>query len=163
MPNPLQPNPGYPLAVVPVGGMAVQAVVITDANGDAPATNEASYLYRDSLATFQTAAAVTAPAANGIICSITPGVAGLYEINGMLSITGTTTAADANNFKLNQSASGVLNPIPYNVPATAGGVNVPAPTVVLNLLAADSVSFRAVAAGNAAAIYAASIVARRVG
>jgi len=154
------PLPG---AVVSLGpGVVAPVVVSTDANGDLASSLG---LYRDSQATFQTAAAITSPAANGIIASITPGTAGLYEVTGLISVTGTTAAAtDSNNFKLNQSATGVVNPIPYACEGATGGVGtIPVPPVVLNLLGTDSVSLRAVAAATTGAVYAALIIARRVG
>jgi len=120
--------------------------------------------YRDSGVTVQVATATTGPAAAAVLATVTPGTAGLWEVTGEISITGTSVVAvESNNAALYQTSTAKLNPIP--MPATTAGVNPPVAIgpVVLNLSAADTVNIKALANATGTAIYAASIIARRVG
>lgn len=156
----------------PAPGIVEQAVTLADINGNAYATSLAAsgvanlqtVNYRDSAITVQAAATSTGPAAAAVIATITPGTAGIWEILAEVSITGTSVvAAESNNVALYQTATARLNPIP--MPATTAGVNPPVTIgpLRLNLSGADTVNIKALANATATAIYAASIIATRVG
>ncbi len=156
----------------PAPGIVEQAVTPVDVSGNAYATELASggvsileeAFYRDAQITVQASATTTGPAAAAVLATITPGTAGLWEVTAEVSITGTSVvAAESNNAALYQTATARLNPIP--MPATTAGVNPPVTIgpIVLNLSGADTVNIKALANATATAIYAASIIARRVG
>jgi hypothetical protein len=152
----------------------LSAHVLTDVNGNLQqsvnsATSGYAYLgtanFRDSFVTVQGGSTATSPSAGGTIVSITPGTAGLWEISGTVAISGTTTvAAESNNMALYQTATARLPLIPFALISTTGAAgSAPIPPVVLNLSAADTVKVQAVGNATSSAVYAASVVARRVG
>lgn len=118
--------------------------------------------YRDTGASLQAGAANTGPDALEVITSVTIVTAGLYEISGTVSVTGTSVVAvESNNMGLYQGSTARIAAIP--MPATtAGSPAVPYPTCVLNCAAADVISIKCVATATATAVYAASLVARQV-
>jgi hypothetical protein len=121
--------------------------------------------FRDAWITVQGGSTASAPGAGGTVVSITPGTAGLWEVTAALGVTGTTVAsADSNNMALYQTATARLSPIPFAVQSTVGTASiVTPPPVILNLAAADTVKVQAVGAATSGSVYAASLVARRVG
>ena len=121
--------------------------------------------FRDAWITVQAGGTAGAPSAGGTIASITPGTAGLWEITAAVAVSGTTTvAADSNNFALYQTLTARLSPIPFGLVSTTGAAGSAAmPAVVLNLSGADTVSVKAIGNATASLVYAASVVARRVG
>lgn len=158
--------------VQPSSGITAGLACITDVNGNAVSTVGASGglgwigtgNFRDSVVTAQGAGTQTGPAAATVIATVTPGTAGLWEIFAEVSVTGTSVvAAESNNVALYQTAAAKINPIP--MPATTAGVNPPITVgpLVLNLSGADTVNIKALANATATAIYAASIICRRVG
>ena len=158
----------------PAPGIVEQAFIPADVNGSlqqtvAGPTSGYSYFgtanFRDAQVTVQGGSTASAPAAGGTVVSITPGTAGLWEVTASLAISGTTTAAaESNNMALYQSATARLSPIPFAVISTTGAAGaVTAPSVILNLSASDTVMVKAVANATASSVYAASVVARRVG
>jgi hypothetical protein len=157
-----QPSPGVTEQIVTIGDVSGNALATSLAASGVANLQTANY--RDSVITVQAAAATTGPAAAAVLATVTPGTAGLWEIFAEVSITGTSVvAAESNNVALYQTATARLNPIP--MPATTAGVNPPVAIgpVVLNLSGADTVNIKALATATATAIYAASIIARRVG
>lgn|GEM_PF-3199834 len=122
-------------------------------------------LFRDSVPTVQATQARTTPTAGQVICTITPGTAGLWEITGLLEITGVTVAAaDSNNMALNQTAAARLSPLMAVVPGVTGMTQpVPLPTVTMQLSAADTVNVTAIALGTTGAVYTVTLIARRIG
>ena len=165
----IQYNPGLNEPVVsPAGGIGIPVVAIADGSGNLAGGGSGGLqtnLFRDSQPTVQAGSTAAAPGAGATVATITPGTAGLWEITGSVSISGTTAAAaDSNNFKLVQTSTTKIGNIPYEVPSTGGGSGtVPIPAVVLQLAAADTVSIQAVGAATAGSVYAAALVARRVG
>jgi hypothetical protein len=148
--------------------------VLADVNGNLQQSVNSSnsgyaYLgtaqYRDAQVTVQGGSTASAPSAGGTVVSITPGTAGLWEVTATLAISGTTTvAADSNNMALYQTATAKLSPIPFALISTTGAAgSVTVPPVVLNLSAVDTVKVQAVGNATASSVYAASVVARRVG
>lgn len=121
--------------------------------------------YRDAQITAQAAASAAAPGALGTVATVTPGTAGLWEVSGTISISGTTVAAaETNNMQLRQTTTARLTNIPIGVNGVTGapGVATFGP-VILNLSAADTVNVVAVGASTASSIYGAQIVCRLVG
>jgi hypothetical protein len=121
--------------------------------------------YRDGQVTAQGAATSAAPTAGTVVATVTPGTAGLWEVTGSLSVTGTTTvAAESNNMGLYQTATARLSLIPFGDVGTAG-VNgaVPFGPVVLSLSAADTVNVKAIGNATGSSVYAASVICRLVG
>lgn len=116
--------------------------------------------FRDVNVTVQASGSVATPAAGAAIATVTPGVAGLWEVQIWWSLSGTLVVGDANNLQLRQTAAVRLSPLP--IPATAN-LFPPPVTVVLSLSAVDTVSVNAIAAASASAVYNAVIVARQVG
>jgi hypothetical protein len=156
----------------PSPGITEQIETPADPSGNAYATELASGgtailetgLYRDSAVTVQAAGTQTGPTAATVIATITPGTAGIWEITADVSITGTSVVAvESNNVALYQTSTAKINPVP--MPATTAGVNPPVPIgpLTLNLSGADTVNIKALANATGTAIYAASIIARRVG
>jgi hypothetical protein len=148
--------------------------VIADVNGNLQQSVAASasgyaYLgtanYRDAQVTVQGGSTASAPSAGGTVVSITPGTAGLWEVTATLGISGTTTvAADSNNMALYQTATARLSPIPFALIGLTGAAGtVTVPPVTLNLSASDTVKVQAVGNATGSSVYAASLVARRVG
>ena len=120
--------------------------------------------FRDTQPSVQAAAQVNAPGAGTAVATVTPGAAGLWEISGTVSISGTTVAAaDSNNMQLRQNASVKMQNIPIAVNSTTGTPgSAPFGPVVLSLAAGDTVSINATAGATASSIYAAQIVAKPV-
>lgn len=142
-----------------------QALALTDGEGNIAGVANGNLQtqtkgFRDGTATAQGSGAVTAPTAGAVIATVTPGAAGLWEVQIWWSLSGTLVAGDANNLQLRQTAAVRLTPLP--IPATAN-LFPPPVTVVLSLSAVDTVSVNAIAAGSASAVYNAVIVARQVG
>lgn len=157
-----QPSPGVTEQLETPADPAGNAYATSLASGGVANLQTANY--RDSVITVQAAATQTGPTAATVIATVTPGTAGLWEINAEVSITGTSVvAAESNNVALYQTSTARLNPIP--MPATTAGVNPPVTIgpLVLNLSGADTVNIKALANATGTAIYAASIIARRVG
>jgi hypothetical protein len=120
--------------------------------------------YRDSQATAQVGGSVSAPGAGATIATVTPGVAGLYEITGTVAISGTTAAAaDANNMRLRQNSTSLLANIPIGLATTGNLGAVPFGPVLAQLAAADTVNVVAVGAATAGSVYGAQINCRLVG
>lgn len=121
--------------------------------------------YRDSTVTAQASGTSTAPSAAGVIVTVTPGTAGIWEVVATVSISGVSViATESNNMGLYQTASAKLAPIIFA--ATTAGTPSPVSTapILLNLSGADTVNIKAV--GNATAVtpvYAAEVVCRLVG
>lgn len=121
--------------------------------------------YRDTQVTAHAAASAAAPGALGTVATVTPGTAGLWEISGTVSISGTTVAAnETNNMQLRVTTTAVLTNIPIAVNGVTGAPGaVPFGPVVVSLTAANTVNVVAVAAATASSIYGAQIVARLIG
>ena len=159
---------------VTVSGLGLPAVIPADVNGNlqqsvAGPNAGLSYLgtasYRDAAVTAQISGSVTTPAAGATIATVTPGTAGLWEVLVTASILGTTVAAtDSNNMQLMQTATSRLNPMALTVPGTTGApFQSSYPPVILNLSGADTVNVKAIVLATTGAVYAATIVCRRVG
>lgn len=156
----------------PSPGVTEQIVTIGDPQGNAYATSMAASgvanlqtaAFRDSTVTVQATATQTSPTASTVIATITPGTAGLWEVSGEVTVSGTTVAAaDTNNMTLFQTATSRL-PILTIVPSTTGStVAWPITPITLNLSGADTVNVKAVANATTNAVYGATLVARRVG
>jgi hypothetical protein len=105
---------------------------------------------------FESAAPVTGPAANANIIQVGTGalpVPGLYTVNWTVSLTGTMTAAETDNFKLvfGSTLATSINPnLAGDYPQASVQITIPPGNV-------NTLAVRAVAAGGAAALYAASI------
>ena len=158
----------------PSPGIVEQAIVNADVNGNiqqavASPTSGYSYFgiasYRDAQVTVQGGSTASAPSAGGTVVSITPGTAGLWEVTATCALSGTTVVAtDSNNFALYQSAAAKLSPIPFAIISTTGAAGaVSVAPIVLNLSAGDTVQVKAIGNATASSVYAASVVARRVG
>lgn len=121
--------------------------------------------YRDSQATAHAAATATSPGALGTVATVTPGAAGLWEITGTVSISGTTVAtAETNNVQLRATTTAILTNIPIGVQSTTGAPGaVPFGPVLVTLTAANTVNVVSVGAATTGAIYGASIYCRLVG
>lgn len=116
--------------------------------------------YRDAAATVQASASVTAPAAGTALATVTIPSPGLWEVTISYYLSGTVAAGDANNLAFRWNTTPRFSPL--LVPAVANAF--PAPVVVVLAAAAtDTVSIASIAAGTAAAVYNASLVARQVG
>lgn len=124
-----------------------------------------SYGYRDSQVTAQVATSTAAPGAGGTVATVTPGTAGLWEVSGTVSISGTTVAAnETNNMQLRQTSTAKLTNIPIAVNGVTGAPGaVPFGPLILNLSNVDTVNIIAVNAGTGSSIYGAQIVCRLVG
>lgn len=121
--------------------------------------------YRDSLVTAQVSSSASAPGAGGTVATVTPGTAGLWEVTGTISISGTTVAAtETNNLRLKQTSTTILSNIPIGVTSTTGSSGaVPFGPVILNLSNSDTVTVVAVSAATGSSIYGAQICCRLVG
>lgn len=121
--------------------------------------------YRDSQITTQVASQASAPGAGATVATVTPAVAGIYEVSGTVSISGTTVAAaESNNMQLKQGSTEKLTNIPIAVNGTSGAPGAaPFGPVLLSLDGATAVTVVAVGASTASSIYAAQIVCRLVG
>lgn len=170
----VQPSPGITEAIVTLGNDAgvsafgtagtASAAVLT-VQGIASGTPVQAKLYRDSTVTAQASAKATSPGALGTVATVTPGVAGLWEVSGAVAISGTTVAtADSHNAQLRQTSTAVLTNIPIGVQSTTGSdESALFGPVVLNLSAVDTVNVVSVGAATTGAIYAAEIICRLVG
>jgi hypothetical protein len=136
-------------------------VIQVTAGMDVPAFAQ----FRDASVTAQVSGSVTTPAAGATIATVTPGTAGLWEVLVTASVLGTTVAAaDSNNMQLMQTTTSRLNPMALTVPGTTGApFQSSYPPVVMNLSAVDTVNVKAIALATTGAVYAATIVCRRVG
>jgi hypothetical protein len=121
--------------------------------------------YRDAQITAQVSSSAAAPGAGGTVATVTPGTAGLWEISGTISISGTTVAAnETNNMQLRQTSTVRLTNIPIGVNSTTGAPGaVPFGPLILNLSGVDTVNIIAVNAGTGSSIYGAQILCRLVG
>ncbi len=120
-------------------------------------------LYRDTTVTAQAGGTSTGPAGGATIVTVTPGTAGIWEVTGGVSVTGTSVVgAESNNMGLYQTAASVLVPIPMPCTTAGSGMVQPFGPLLLNLSGADTVNVKAIGAATATAVYAASVVARRV-
>ncbi len=108
----------------------------------------------DSKAT--TAGRVVAPVAGAAIASVTPGVAGLWEIQVYVAVGAGGLAVDAVNMQL-QKGAGVILILPNPSVGSAGPWY-----YLINLVVADAISVNAIAAATAAVPYGASIVATQI-
>lgn len=160
--------------IVVVSNLEIPAMVPADQSGNlqqsvAGPNAGLSYMgtanYRDAQVTAQVSSSATTPTAGAVIATVTPGTAGLWEVSVTASILGTTVAAtDSNNMQLNQTAAAKLNPMALTVPGTTGApFQSVYPPILLNLGAADTVNVKAIANATTNAVYAATIVCRRVG
>lgn len=174
--NIAQESRNYPVQgayVQSAPGITQQVVTPTDVSGNVQISMGAaaglSYFgvssYRDAAITVQAAASAAAPGALGTVATITPGTAGLWEVSGTVSISGTTVAtAETNNVQLRQTTTARLTNIPIGVNGTTGAPGaVPYGPIILNLSAIDTVNLVAVGASTASSIYGGQIIARRVG
>jgi hypothetical protein len=158
-----QPSPGITEGVVTPADPSGNAYKTSlAASGTA---NLQTTAFRDSVVTAQITHTATSPAAAGTIATLTPGTAGIWEISGYITITGTTVAAaDSNNMALNQTSTALLSPIMITIAGTTGTtISWPIPTVTANLTAADTVNVTAVGNATTNAVYQATIICRRVG
>lgn len=123
------------------------------------------YAYRDAQVTASVASSAAAPGAGGTVATVTPGTAGLWEVSGTISISGTTVAAnETNNMQLRQTSTVKLTNIPIGVNSTTGAPGaVPFGPLILNLSGVDTVNIIAVNAGTGSSIYGAQINCRLVG
>ena len=121
--------------------------------------------FRDSNTSFQAGATAAAPGAGGNVATITPSAAGIYEVTGTVSVSGTTVATvESNNFNLKAGSTTLLTNIPHAVNGTSGAPGSSAfGPVKVQLDGATAVTVNAVGASTASSIYAASIVCTRVG
>jgi hypothetical protein len=121
--------------------------------------------YRDAQITAQVSSSAAAPGALGTVATVTPGTAGLWEVSGTVSISGTTVAAaETNNMQLRQTTTAKLTNIPIGVISTTGAAGaVPFGPIILNLSATDTVNVVAVGAATASSNYCAQICCRLVG
>jgi len=124
-----------------------------------------STTYRDAQITAQVSSSAAAPGAGGTVATVTPGTAGLWEVSGPVSISGTTVAAnETNNMQLRQTSTARLTNIPIGVNSTTGAPGaVPFGPLILNLSGVDTVNVIAVNAGTGSSIYGAQILCRLVG
>lgn len=121
--------------------------------------------YRDSIVTAQVGTSTAAPGAGVVVATVTPGTAGLWEVSGTVSISGTTVAAaETNNMQLKQASTVILAAIPIGVNSTTGAPgSVAFGPVTLNLGGSDTVTVNAVGAATGSSIYGAQIICRRIG
>lgn len=121
--------------------------------------------YRDSAITVQASGTSTAPSAAGVIVTVTPGTAGIWEVVATVSISGVSAVAvESNNMGLYQTSTARLAPIIFA--ATTAGTPSPVSTapILLNLSGVDTVNIKAIAnATTTTPIYAAAVVCRLVG
>ena len=161
-------------ALVQLTGFDVPASIPADVSGNlqqsvAGPNAGLSYFgaanFRDAFITAQISSSATTPAAGATIATVTPGTAGLWEVSVTASVLGTTVAAvDSNNMQLMQTTTSRLNPMALTVPGTTGApFQSVYPAVILNLSAVDTVNVKAIALATTGAVYAATIVCRRVG
>lgn len=108
-----------------------------EASGEAPAENEGS---------------VTSPAANTTLLTISGLAAGTYLCHWQVELSGTPSATDANNFKVQQGGTFVVGSI------NQGAIgNFPQEDFELVLVAGNNVTVRSVAAATAGAVYSAQL------
>lgn len=157
----------------PAAGIAEAVVTPADPSGNAYATSLATSgvanlqtaAYRDSLVTVQAGSKGSSLSAGGTVVSITPGTAGLWEVGGLIAITGTTVGTvETNNMGLGVGTVPAIANITYPVTGTAGSTNIGIiPPVVLSLTNSSVVNVTAVAAATSSSVYSATLVARKVG
>jgi len=159
--------------IQPAAGVTAALVSPSDPSGNALATSLASggvanlqtTAYRDSVVTVNAGGTSAAPGVAATVATMTPGTAGLWEVSGILSVIGTTVALqDSSNMQLAQSGTARTTPLVFPVTSTTGSTaTVPITPVILNLSASDTVQVLAIRAATAGSVYAANMVARRVG
>ena len=157
----------------PSPGVTEQIETLADPQGNAYATtlaangvaNLQTANFRDGQVTVQTTATKLTATAGQVVATITPGTAGIWEVYGYVTVTGTTVAAtDTNNMALNQTGAAKLSPIMYTVTGTTGMTTPQAiPPTLLNLSAVDTVNVTAIANATSSSVYQVTLVARRVG
>lgn len=120
--------------------------------------------YRDTALTAQVATSTAAPSAAAVVATVTPGVAGRWEVSGTISISGTTVAAaDTNNMGLYVTSTAILAAIPIGVNSTTGTPGaIPFGPVVVTLTAANTVNIKAIGNATGSSIYGAQICCRRI-
>lgn len=158
-----QPSPGVTEQIeTPADPSGNAFATVLPASGTAILENDP---LRDTLATAQVMHTASAPAAAAVVATVTPGTAGVWEISGYVTVTGTTVAAtDTNNMALNKTSTAILSPIPMLITGTTGStVFWPIPTTTASLTGADTVNVTAIANSTASSVYQACIVCRRVG
>jgi hypothetical protein len=161
--------------IQPSSGIVIPATTDADVNGNLQQSIVGpnaglAYMgmsqYRDCQATVQGGSKASAPSAGGTLVSITPGTVGLWEITGVVAISGTTVGTvETNNLMLLANGSTLISAITYPVQSTTGG-NGPTPlpaTIVQMTGTANTVQVQAVANSTASSVYSATLVARRVG
>ena len=100
---------------------------------------------------------VTSPGAGATVTSLISLPAGTYQIGWTVSLSGTLSASDTNNFQLNAGSQTLVSANP----GAAGSY--PQPPVEVVLPVATTISVTAIAAGTVGAVYAAQLVATPVG
>jgi len=146
---------------VPVpGSRGVYPVTVTQAQATAGAQLVSGpkrllgwSLVSGAAATTEAAGQVTSPAAGATVVQLTGLPAGDYAVTWTVELSGTLAAADANNFRLLNGASAVLDSDNLAVAGTY-----PQPGVVITVPASGSVSIQAIAAGTVGAVYRAQLV-----
>lgn len=116
--------------------------------------------YRDTQVSVHVSSSAAAPGAIGTIATCTPGTAGIWEISGTVSISGTTVAAnETNNIRLRATGTTILDAIPIGVTGTTGSAGaVPFGPVRVTLTAANTVNLVSIAAGTGSSIYGGQII-----
>lgn len=103
--------------------------------------------------TTQTANSQTGPAAGTTIASVGPLAAGMYQVQWSVGLTGTTAAADADNFTLAVNATTELT----SINGSAVGAY-PQPSITVAVPAGGTIAVKATGTATATAVYTAQIV-----
>lgn len=108
-------------------------------------------------------AKATGPTAGTAVATITPSE-GLYDIECWLSISGTSVVAvESNNLQLKFGSAVLVDLLPY-ASSTSGTTNGVGPYKVRVMCdGVNAVTANAIASATATAVYAASLVATRIG
>lgn len=101
---------------------------------------------------------VTGPTAGQTIASLTTATAGIYIVNWIVGVAGTTASTEARNFELMQGTTSVFT----SLNSATSGQYVVQTEVALSCAAGATLSVQAVAAGTSTAIYYAEISAAPV-
>jgi hypothetical protein len=171
-----QQSTAHPVAggyVQPSAGVTGALVCVTDPSGNAlksvGASSGTTYAgvaqYRDAAVSAMIGSATTAgPTAATVVATVTPGTAGIWEIQATVSISGASAVAvESNNMALYQTAAAKIALIPYASTTTGTAAPVNIPPFLLNLGASDTVNIKVLANATGTAIYAAAIYCRLVG
>lgn len=106
---------------------------------------------------------VPAPAANGVLATVTVPTAGTYQVEVTSFIGGTTVASlEATNMRLRIAGTAVgrvVNP----VPGTTGGVGIGSKRARIQATAGQVIDVVAVSAATASSSYTCDLVASRIG